>query len=384
MRSLNDTLTRLAALRNRTDAANGGEGVDRLSDLRAFGSNPGALKARHYVPEGLAGGAALVVVLHGCTQTAAGYDHGSGWSRLADEQGFAVLFPEQQRANNANLCFNWFNAEDTRRASGEALSIRQMVSAMLSAHKLDASRVFVTGLSAGGAMTSVMLATYPEVFAGGAIIAGLPYGTANSVPEAFDRMRAHGGPAGAGLGQLVASASDHAGPWPTISVWHGGSDMTVSPANAGLVIEQWRALHGVSPTPTYTETVAGHPRRVWRNAEGREVIEEHRITSLGHGTPLSTTGADACGVAGPFMLEAGISSTRRIAAFWGLMDGSTAWRQPSAAGGVMAGRTAAPAVQLPGRARSDEAATAASQSPQPATGVQQIIEDALRSAGLMR
>jgi poly(hydroxyalkanoate) depolymerase family esterase len=384
MRSLNDTLTRLAALRGRTDGFSGGEGTDRLAELHAFGSNPGALKARYHVPDGLSEGAALVVVLHGCTQTATGYDHGSGWSQLADEQGFAVLFPEQQRANNANLCFNWFNSEDTRRASGEALSIRQMVAAMLSAHGLDPARVFVTGLSAGGAMTSVMLATYPDVFAGGAIIAGLPYGTASSVPEAFDRMRAHGGPDAAALAGLVASASEHDGPWPTISVWHGGSDMTVSPANAGLVIEQWRALHGVSATPTYTEEVAGHPRRVWRNAEGREVIEEHRIASLGHGTPLSTTGADACGVAGPYMLEAGISSTRRIAGFWGLMEGSAAQPAPVVANDPAVGRAApVPATFTRDAAADDEGASGAKR-PKAATGVAQIIEDALRTAGLMR
>ena len=92
---------------------------------------------------------------------------------LADLHGFAVLFPEQQRANNANLCFNWFVPEDIRRDSGEALSIRQMIEAMVVAHGLDRSRIFVTGLSAGGAMASAMLATYPEIFAGGAIIAGL-------------------------------------------------------------------------------------------------------------------------------------------------------------------------------------------------------------------
>ena len=83
------------------------------------------------MPPSLAASAALVVVLHGCTQDASGYDHGSGWSRLADEQGFVLLYPEQQRGNNANLCFNWFNPGDTQRDAGEALSIRQMVAMMV-------------------------------------------------------------------------------------------------------------------------------------------------------------------------------------------------------------------------------------------------------------
>ena len=136
-------------------------------------------ESRYYLPENLPEGAPLVVVLHGCTQSAAGYDRGSGWSQLADQAGFALLFAEQQRANNPNLCFNWFLPTDTKRNFGEALSIRQMIETLVLAHGLDRKRIFVTGLSAGGAMASVMLATYPEVFAGGAIIAGLPYGSAN-------------------------------------------------------------------------------------------------------------------------------------------------------------------------------------------------------------
>ena len=101
-------------------------------------------------------------MLHGCTQTAADYDQGSGWSQLADRHGFVLLYPEQNRANNANLCFNWFEPGDIARGKGEALSIRQMIGAVAVAHGMDRDRVFVTGLSAGGAMASVMLATYPE------------------------------------------------------------------------------------------------------------------------------------------------------------------------------------------------------------------------------
>lgn len=373
MRSLNDTVNRLSALRRHVaPGVTGSAGEDRLSDLTAFGSNPGALRGRFYVPQSLGRSAALVVVLHGCTQNAAGYDHGSGWSRLADEQGFALLYPEQQRGNNANLCFNWFNSGDTQRDSGEALSIRQMVAAMVAEHAIDPARIFVTGLSAGGAMTSVMLATYPDVFAGGAIIAGLPYGTAASVPEAFDRMRAHGGPPAAALGALVAGASPHKGPWPTISVWHGDADATVSHANSARIVEQWRAIHGVAYEPATVEHTDGHLRNVWRDVHGRDVIEEYRIAGLGHGTPLSTSGANACGVAGPYMLEAGISSTRRIATFWGLAT-AQAERRPG------------PALPPgPGRIVPTEHREAQS-LPQRASGhVERVVEDALRAAGLMR
>ena len=182
MRSISDTITRLTALRAPMGPLQDRTSVDRLSDLPAFGANPGALQARIYVPEALADNASLVVVLHGCTQTAAAYDLGSGWSRLADELGFALLFPQQQRSNNPNLCFNWFEPGDARRGAGEVHSIRQMIEAVVTGHGLDRRRVFITGLSAGGAMAAAMLASYPEVFAGGAIIAGLPFGAANTVP----------------------------------------------------------------------------------------------------------------------------------------------------------------------------------------------------------
>src|SRR5829696_4407005 len=90
-------------------------GMDRLSETTGFGSNPGNLRMLTYLPKGQAGSPALVVVLHGCTQTAAGYDHGAGWSTLADRYGFALLFPEQQRANNPKTCFSWFQPGDTAR-----------------------------------------------------------------------------------------------------------------------------------------------------------------------------------------------------------------------------------------------------------------------------
>src|ERR1700751_1628550 len=196
-----------------------------------------------FVPEKLQPSPALVVVLHGCGQNAAGYDFGAGWSTLAKHYGFALLMPEQQISNNANGCFNWFNADDTRRGRGEPGSIRQMIARMTSEHKIDRHRVFVTGLSAGGAMTSVMLATYPEVFAAGAIIAGLPYGVAKNIREALNGMFQSPTRPGRELGDLVRKASNHRGPWPKVSVWHGSADRTVNPANADEIVKQWLAVH---------------------------------------------------------------------------------------------------------------------------------------------
>jgi poly(hydroxyalkanoate) depolymerase family esterase len=289
-----------------------------LRDLVDFGSNPGGMTARCYVPAKAAAAMPLVVVLHGCTQSADGYDHGAGWSRLAGEHGFALLFPQQTRANNANLCFNWFSPVDARRGSGEALSIRQMIAAMVASHRIDARRIHVTGLSAGGAMASIMLATYPELFAGGAIIAGLPFGAARSVNDAFARMRGEGYPADAELARCVIAASDHRGPWPRIAVWQGAGDQTVDPSNAERIVAQWLPVHGLAGRAPECDTVEGSRHRFWRDAAGRVAVEAYEIPGMGHGVPLHVTGPDGCGAIGPFMLEAGLSSTRRIAQSWGL------------------------------------------------------------------
>ncbi|TPG39782.1 hypothetical protein EAH79_13880 [Sphingomonas koreensis] len=364
MRSLSDTITRLAAARQNFQATTGT--ADRLVDMPSFGPNPGQLKARIYVPDALDAGAPLVVVLHGCTQTAAGYDHGSGWSALADRHGFALLYPEQQSANNFNLCFNWFLAEDIRRDSGEAMSIRQMVDQMVRDHALDPGRVFVTGLSAGGAMTSVMLATYPEVFAGGAIIAGLPYGSATTMPQALDRMRGVGSPGGADLGALIRNASPHDGPWPTVSIWHGGGDHTVVPANMAAIVDQWRAVHDLPSAPSTTDTIDGHARRVWRDGAGRACIEAIAIAGMAHGTPIDPRGADGVGAAGPHMLDVGIASSERIIDFWGI-------------GGAWDGQVAPKPHPAPSTAKPAQPAPSSSQA-----GVAKVIDDALRAAGLMR
>ncbi|MBC7522079.1 MAG: PHB depolymerase family esterase, partial [Sandarakinorhabdus sp.] len=195
-----------------------------------FAGNPGKLEGWAFVPRSLPARAPLVVVLHGCTQNAAAYDQGSGWSKLAVEAGFAVLYPEQNRANNPNLCFNWFVPGDVTRGQGEVESIRQMIAAMVAAHNLDPARVFITGLSAGGAMTASMLATAPELFAGGAIIAGVAHGPAGTMDGGLGRVRGGALPDAAPTARMARAASTHAGPWPRLSVWHGSADSTVDAA----------------------------------------------------------------------------------------------------------------------------------------------------------
>ena len=367
-----------------------------LVETTGFGSNPGALKMFSFTPANLQRSPALVVVLHGCGQTAAGYDLGAGWSTLAKHYGFALLMPQQQPSNNANTCFNWFNPEDTARDSGEACSIRQMIARMVGDHGIDPRRIFVTGLSAGGAMTSVMLATYPETFAGGAIIAGLPFGVATNMREAFSGMYQSSSRPARELGDLVRNASDHKGPWPKLSVWHGSADRTVNPGNANEIVKQWLDLHELPSAPMSEADVDGYPRQVWWNAEGETIIESYTITDMAHGTPLGIGDNDEhYGAQGAFLIEAGISSSYHIANFFGLTERIHGVQEASATAHSTEAKTTLPA-PLPTAAR---AAPELNEVPWPqatftrrsqphgrgrAIDVGAVITRALTAAGLMK
>lgn len=359
----------------------------QLIELKNFGSNPGMLKCWLYLPTILAPKTSLVVVLHGCTQNAAIYDHGSGWSKLAEEKGFAILYPEQQRANNANLCFNWFEPGDIRRHVGEARSIQEMIGHVVESHGIDPGRVYLTGLSAGGAMANVMLATYPELFAGGAIIGGLAYGTASGVGQAFERMRGQNAPSVSQLQAALTTAASGWGSWPSISVWHGTHDQIVKPINAEQIAHQWGGVHHISETPDLIESINGHSRRVWRDESGKQVMEVNLIKGMAHGVPLSFQARDPLGNPGPFMLEAGISSTARIAMSWGLADEADVAiaegvfnpgvaRHDATPSGIEAVIAKAMAYAKPGADQNI--------GNEDDRGVGKIINDALRAAGLMR
>ena len=291
-----------------------------LTAVEPTGLNPGQLKMIALVPPGLPRGAPLVVVLHGCLQNAAGFDAGAGWSTLARRHGFALLYPEQPNSNNANCCFNWFQPDDVTRGHGEVASIAEMIGQMVGSHGLDPARVYIAGLSAGGAMTAAMLAIYPELFAAGAIIAGLPFGAATTMTMAFDAMR-HVRPRSATeWGDLVRAASPSAGPRPPVQLWHGAADTVVTASAMEEAAKQWQDALGL--TAAARDTIDGISHASWIAQGGRVMLETYLLPDVGHGIPLHSGSADldeSVGTPGAYMLEAGIGSTCRIAGSWGLL-----------------------------------------------------------------
>ena len=376
-------------------------GTGGIRRVPAFGSNPGSLRMYVHAPERLQGRPPLVVALHGCGQNAADYELGSGWSTLADAHGFVVVYPEQQSSNNPNTCFTWFQPGDTARDGGEALSIHQMVEHAITTYGCDRRKVFVTGLSAGGAMASVMLATYPEVYAGGAIIAGLAYGSAGSMQEAMQAMFMEQSPSTRALGDRVRAASHHRGPWPRVSVWHGTNDQTVKPSNAEHSVRQWANVHGLGDEHSYEDKIGEHTRRVWNGANGTTLIEAITIGGMAHGVPLKVAsavgwqgGSEGCGAVGPFFLDVGVSSTHHIAHFWGLATAAARAGSGTAKDHAREGRTvvsraevrategAAQAISarmIPADASSErESAYSAGSTSNP----QRVISAAFKAAGL--
>ncbi len=302
-----------------TSAQAAGARSDGITEVPSFGSDPGNLRMLEYVPDGLAEGSPVVVALHGCGQNATGYGVDSGWVELAQRLGFALVLPEQRGINNYNGCFNWFRSADTTRGWGEVASIASMVEHTVAGTGADPSRVYVTGLSAGGGMTAAVLATYPGRFAGGGVVAGLPYRCASALYEAYTCMNPGKDLSPEQWGNRVRAASPHTGPWPTMSVWHGDADYTVNVANQRELVEQWTDVHGTDATPDQTGTVAGYPHAVYTDDRGDAVVETVTVTGMGHGQPVDPgTGTTECGHTAAHMLDVDACTAWHLADTWNL------------------------------------------------------------------
>ena len=219
----------------------------------------------------------LIVMLHGCTQSPDDFAAGTRMNALAEEHGCLIVYPAQPSSANAQKCWNWFSPNDQGRDQGEPSLIAGITRQIINDHPVDAARVYVAGLSAGGAAAAIMGAAYPDLYAAVCVHSGLPVGAARDIASAFAAMR-QGGAGSAG--------SNRTRPVPTI-VFHGDQDSTVNLRNGDAVIAQSKAsASGLSPTIEIgqAEAPGGHSysRAIHADASGKALFEQWTIQGAGH------------------------------------------------------------------------------------------------------
>lgn len=298
---------------------------DKLMQIRPFGSNPGNLKLMFYDPGNITEKAPLVVVLHGCTQTAASCAEQTGWNKLAKQNGFFILYPEQLILNNAENCFNWYRSGDQSKEKGEPASILQMINYLKQHQPIDSTRIYVIGLSAGGAMSSILMAVFPQVFDKGAVMAGGPYKSAESVVKAGPAMLGMVSKSPEDWGNLVREQNPgYRGRYPALLVFHGGVDPVVSSNNANQLIKQWTDIHHTDyEADEHQEQFKGHEdveQSIYKDQHGRDVVTYYRIKGLGHAVALDTGHCpNQGGKTGLFAVNKNFHSTWWAAHFFGIL-----------------------------------------------------------------
>ncbi|MFD2167568.1 alpha/beta hydrolase family esterase [Thalassotalea euphylliae] len=281
-----------------------------FSPMSDFGDNPGDLTASYFQAPLKTN--TLVVLLHGCVQNGEQLATQSGLLGLAAKHSFNLLVPQQHQQNNIKNCFNWFSPKDTSRGSGELQSLVNMIEHAV--QNIETPNVYVVGLSAGGAMAATLLSQYPEKFAAGAVVAGLPYPCADNLTKAISCMR--NGPSDS-VEELVSAVSalhpNENITWPSLSVWTGDQDKVVNPTNATYLAKQWRRLAKLSSTSKQVKT-DGVTKTVWGDENGIQV-ELVEIENMGHGMPVKE-GVEDGGKAAPFLLNSPLPSAKEIIDFW--------------------------------------------------------------------
>lgn len=249
-----------------------------------YTNQAGSRDYKLYVPSGYRGEALpLLVMLHGCTQGPDEFAAGTRMNELAERRGCLVVYPAQASAANLSRCWNWFNAADQCRDQGEPSLIAGITRQVMEDYAVDPERVYVAGLSAGGAMTAIMGATYPDLYAAVGIHSGLAHGSAHDMPSGLAAM----GQGGAAVGPGWASGQART-PVPTI-VFHGDRDGTVHSDNGERIVEQWRTVMTETGIDWQTEVERGstpgghsHTRTRYTDADGRVILEQWQIHGAGH------------------------------------------------------------------------------------------------------
>ncbi len=221
---------------------------DELTEIKSFGQNPGNLRMFIFdkiTPTNKP--ISLIIALHGCNQDAIDFAELSGWNKIAQNQKFLVLYPQQKWTNNVSNCFNWFNSLDIDNKNGECFSIFEMICYVKSHYSIDTTQIFITGVSAGGAMSVALLANFPSIFNAGAIIAGGAYGVANNVITGVELMKGRIEQTNAQLTKKITKLhpKDSSITYPKIFIYQGKNDKIVNYKNAYILTNQWCGVHRI-------------------------------------------------------------------------------------------------------------------------------------------
>ena len=255
------------------------DGAQFLS--RSFACAAGSRSYKLYIPQrAQAGGRALLVMLHGGTQDAEDFAAGTRMNALAEEHGFIVAYPSQSKAANASLCWNWFTPENQMRGRGEPSIIAGITNEIITNHDVDPARVFVAGLSAGGAMATVMGATYPDLYAAVGVHSGLAYRSSADLPSAFAAMRGDAGPRGRRSRKSRSGAEDS--PRIRTIVFHGDADTIVHPSNAAKIVDPANAGESTERVEARHAATRAHTRTLTRDKAGCVVVEQWLVHGSGH------------------------------------------------------------------------------------------------------
>ncbi len=275
--------------------------VASLRSAEMQGATSGARAYKLYIPGGYTGQAVpLVVMLHGCTQTPTDFATGTRMNVLAEEGTFLVAYPQQKSSDNSSKCWNWFQNTDQHRDKGEPSLIAGITRQIISEYHVDVSRVYVAGLSSGGAMAVIMAATYPDLYAAVGVHSGLAYGAAHDLPSAFAVMKQ-------GKLQHVRQLTEII---PLIA-FHGDCDTTVAPVNADRLLDQW--LHAVNDGHGSVrssgrdvkvergQVASGHAytRSIYYDVNGRSIVENWMVHRAGHAWSGGSPGASYTDPKGP-------------------------------------------------------------------------------------
>lgn len=248
---------------------------------RSFTCAAGTRRYRLYVPASASEQPrGLVVMLHGCKQNPEDFAAGTGMNTVAETHGLLVAYPGQPSADNASSCWNWFRPADQKRDTGEPAIIAGITGEIMAEFGLDRSRVFVAGLSAGGAMAAIMGETYPDLYAAAGIHSGLAYGSANDVISAFSAMRGD-----AGITPRASSRTVAGGPPARTIIFQGKADRTVHPSNAERIVTQVSPPGGrnaASHESASAPNGRNYTRTIITDTDGMPVVEYWLIDGIGH------------------------------------------------------------------------------------------------------